>query len=477
MSTRTSTELLHPSARVAHGSLTFLGGAGTVTGSKTLLEAGDRRVLVDCGLFQGLRELRRRNWDPLPVDADSIDAVVLTHAHLDHCGYLPALVKRGFHGPVFARPATLDLVGIILRDSAHLMEEDADHAGRHGYSKHAEPKALYTTADAERALSLLRPVPASTAVEVTPGVHATWRHAGHILGASSILLHDEVDDVSVLFSGDLGRNQHPLLRPPDPPPAADIIVVESTYGDRSHTATSPDELAEIISSTIARGGSVLIPAFAVDRTEVVLMMLRTLIREGRIPPVPVFVDSPMALRALEVYRGAIAAGDPDLRPEATADGDPFDPGTLRELHSVEESRSINVPRWPSIIISASGMATGGRVLHHLEHLLPNDRNTVLLVGYQAIGTRARDLGDGATAVKIHGRYIPVRARIAEVGDFSVHADADELLTWLGQCPSPPDACYVVHGESESAAVLRRRIEAELGWLAVVPAAGERVRCN
>ena len=457
--------------------LTFLGGAGTVTGSKTLVENDGTRALVDCGLFQGLGELRRRNWERLPVDAGTIRAVALTHAHLDHCGYLPALVKQGFDGPVLARAATVELAAIVLRDSAHLMEEDTQHAIRHHYSKHAKPEPLYTEADADRALALFESVPTGAAVPLAPGLEATWQNAGHILGASSVLVRATDPEVSVLFSGDLGRQEHPLLQPPTPPPAADVIVVESTYGDRRHGAPAPERLASLIRDTISRGGSVVIPAFAVDRTEIVLAALRRLTREGKIPRVPVFVDSPMALRALAVYRTAIAARDPEIRPGIGSDGDPFDPGDLHELHSVEESRTINAPRWPSIIVSASGMATGGRVLHHLEHLLPDARNTVLLVGYQAIGTRARDLADGAQSVKIHGRYVPVRAQIAELDDFSVHADADELMAWLRQAPRAPDCCYVVHGEQDSSMALRRRIQEELGWLAVVPRPGERVRCG
>jgi metallo-beta-lactamase family protein len=456
--------------------LTFLGGAGTVTGSKALVHEGSRSTLVDCGLFQGRRELRRRNWEPLPVSAAGISDVLLTHAHLDHTGYLPALVRQGFRGPVLTTRATAALTRIVLLDSAHLLEEDARHAREHGYSKHQPPLPLYTTADAERALQQLRPVEYGAEVEVAVGTLRFGR-AGHILGSATAFLDLPRSGTSVLFSGDLGRSTHPLLRPPDPPGAARFVVLESTYGNRVHAEHGLDDLAAAVRRTVARGGSVLIPAFAVDRTEVVLDALRQLTEDGRIPEVPVYVDSPMALRALDVYRQAVAQQDEDVLPHLAATGDPFDPGRLTALRTVEESRSVNAPRWPCIIVSASGMATGGRVLHHLEHLLPDARNSVLLVGFQAVGTRARDLAEGATHLKLHGRYVPVRAEVADLQSFSVHADADELLAWLSGCPSPPDACFVVHGEPDASAALAARIECELGWLAVVPRPGERIRID
>lgn len=453
--------------------LTFLGAAGTVTGSKFLLDTGRSQVLVDAGLFQGLRELRRRNWEPFPMSPSEIDAVVLSHAHLDHCGYLPALVAQGFAGPVLATDATAQLAELVLRDSAKLQEEEARYAAKKGYSKHAQPKPLYGTADVMCVLPLFRRVEYLARTTVAEGVDVVLQPAGHILGSASVLV--DLGGHRVVFSGDLGRPNHPLLKPPPPPPACETLVVESTYGDRDHEGQGGMEaLARVITRTVGRGGSVVVPAFAVDRTEVVLMALKRLTREGRIPHLPVFVDSPMALGALSIYQQGLDRDDPDLRTDLGPDDLVFDPGDLREAHSVADSMALNSPRHPCIIVSASGMATGGRVVHHLKHLLPDSRNTVLLVGYQAQGTRARDLADGAAQVKIHGRYVPVRAEIAVVDGFSVHADAAELIDWLSRAPQAPVTVYVVHGEPHSSAALAKRIGDELGWVAVVPRDGERV---
>ena len=451
--------------------LTFLGAAGTVTGSKFLLQTDGHRVLVDAGLFQGLRKLRRRNWEPFPVKPSQIDGAVLTHAHLDHCGYLPALVRQGFAGPVVCTEGTSELAAIVLKDSAHLQEEDARYAAEKGFSKHAQPRPLYTTEDVARALPMLQPVDFGRTVEVCPGVEVTLQPAGHILGSASAVL--DVAGHRITFSGDLGRPDHPLLRPPPPPPASETIVVESTYGNRVHIEGEIDLLAEVVNRTIERGGTVLIPAFAVDRTEIVLVTLDRLMNAGRIPQVPVYVDSPMALRALGVYRQALAVGNPELR----TDLEPgvLDPRDVREAHTPEQSMALNRPGKPCIIVSASGMATGGRVVHHLRHLLPDPDNSVVLVGFQAAGTRGRDLVDGATEVKMHGFYVPVHAEIVQIDGFSVHADADEILAWLASTPSPPKVLYVVHGEPESSAALAARVRSELGWLTVVPHHGERVR--
>ena len=465
--------------------MTFLGGAGTVTGSKTLLAHGGHRLLVDCGLFQGTRELRRQNWDPLPVPASTVEAVVLSHAHLDHCGYLPALVRQGFTGRVLCTPGTAELAAIVLRDSARLAEEEARDARAGGWSRHSAPQPLYDEADAERAIELLEAVPDDHPVEAIPGVVVELPPAGHILGSAMPVVRLECepaagrsDQAVVAFSGDLGRPGHPLLLPPGPPPAADALVVESTYGDRRHPAPSTAALADAVRRTVAREGTLVIPAFAVDRTEVVLLALADLMRSGAVPTVPVYVDSPMALAALRVYREALGAGADGLRPGPVADvragGDPFDPGDLRHARSAEESMRLNAPEGPCVVVSASGMASGGRVVHHLAHLLPNPRTTVLLVGYQAVGTRGRQLADGATEVKIHGRYVPVRAEVVALDEFSVHADADDVLAWLRSAPRAPQACYVVHGEADASAALADRIRAELGWCAVVPRPGERV---
>lgn len=450
--------------------LTFLGAAGTVTGSRFLLEHEGAKVLVDAGLYQGLRELRRRNWDPFPVEAATLDAVVLTHAHLDHCGYLPRLVREGFGGRIVCTPETAELAEIVLRDSAHLQEEDAAFANETGYSKHSPALPLYDTEDVVATLRLFSPIGYDQETEVAPGIEVTLRPAGHILGSS--VAQFSVGGAGVCFSGDLGRPFHPLLFPPDDPPAVDSLVVESTYGDRNHPARDQEVMADAIRRTVARGGSVLIPAFAVDRTELVLLRLRKLREEGLIPHVPVYVDSPMALKTLEVYRHATARGTSGMR----ADLSPaeFDPGELHAVLDRAGSEEINDPTHPCIIVSASGMASGGRVVHHLRYQLPDHRNCVILTGFQADGTRGRQLLDGAKTVKVHGRYVPVHAEIVHDDTFSVHADADELLGWISRAKEPPRIVYVVHGEQEASARLAHRIEVELGLTAVVPRLGERV---
>lgn len=460
-------------ARSTPAVLTFLGAAGTVTGSKFLLEQGGHRMLIDCGLFQGEADWRRRNWEDLPVPATSIEAVVLTHAHLDHCGYLPALVRQGFRGPVICSAATAAVAAVVLRDAAHLQEEDALHAREGGYSRHNPPLPLFDSADAERAIRLFRPTGANRKADLPGDTLVSLYPAGHILGSTFAIL--EHAGRRLLVSGDLGRQQHPLLRPPAPPPAVDAVVIESTYGDRLHAPLDTEALGRLISATARRGGVTLIPAFAVDRTAMLLHTLAGLRREGLIPSMPIYVDSPMALAALDIYRKAVHDKSPELRPEIIGPDDPFDPGTLRLVHSAEESMRINDPGRACVIVSASGMATGGRVLHHLRHQLPNSRNTVLLTGYQVAGTRGRRLLDGARSVKIHGRYVSVRAQIANVPEFSAHADADELVTWLAGMRAAPDAVYVVHGEPHASEALADRITDELHWLAVAPHHLERVR--
>jgi len=453
--------------------VTFLGGAGTVTGSKFLLESDGARVLVDCGMFQGIRDLRRRNWERLAVDPASIDAVVLTHAHLDHCGYLPTLVRDGFHGPIHATASSVELAAIVLRDAARLQEEEAAYANRKGFSKHRPALPLYTSDDAEAAIRAFREVELEAEVAIAPGVCVRLQRAGHILGSASVLVVVE-GGPRVFVSGDVGRSIHPLLRPPAPVPAADVVLVESTYGDRLHEPQESvaDRLAATIRRTAARGGTVVIPAFAVDRTEVVLHALQGLRRERRIPDIPVFVDSPMALAVLDVYRDAIARRDGDLRPEI-AGGDLFDLAELRAVPTPAESIALNDLRYPAVIISSSGMATGGRVLHHLARCLPDPRNAVALVGYQAVGTRGRDLAEHAPVIKLLGRYVPVRAEVLVADAFSVHADAVELLDWLRPAP-PPGTAFAVHGEPDASVTFRNRVDHELGWMAVVPRDGERV---
>jgi metallo-beta-lactamase family protein len=456
------------------GTLQFLGGARTVTGSKFLIRAPGLHLLVDAGLFQGLKALRRRNWEPFTIAPDRLDAVVLTHAHLDHCGYLPALGRQGLACPVLATAATVDLATLVLRDSARLQEEDAAYAAKGGWSRHDPPEPLYDQGDVERLLPRFRAVGFGEPVRVgTDAATITLTPAGHILGSAAAQV--VLDGRRVVVSGDLGRGNHPLLAPPAPRPSADVVLVESTYGDRRHGAHPEEALAEVLRRTLGRGGVAVIPAFAVDRTEVVLMTLRRLMADGRVPVVPVFADSPMALGGLEVYRRAVAEHAPDVRPHLAGIDRAFDPGDLREVHDAADSKAINDPGFPCIIVSASGMATGGRVVHHLKHLLPDPRNSVVLVGFQAVGTRGRALVDGATQLKMHGRYVPVRAEVVTVEGFSVHADSDELIAWLDSGPDEPEVVYVVHGEPDGSAAFAERVRAELGWMAVVPEDGEIVR--
>ncbi|MER6475580.1 MBL fold metallo-hydrolase [Streptomyces filamentosus] len=455
--------------------LSFLGGVGTVTGSKFLVESDHARILLDCGLFQGFAKLRRRNWDRFARDAADVRAVVVTHAHLDHCGYLPRLVRQGFRGPILATPHTARLAGIVLRDSARLQTEAARHADEHGWSKHRPAKPLYDETDVDRTLSFFDPVPVGADVEIMSGTRLTLHHGGHILGSAWARLTLE-DGHTLAVSGDLGRPGHPLLLPPEPFSGADVLLVESTYGDRRHDQESArSEFASVIERALARGGTVVIPAFAVDRTEVVLHELTRLRETGVLPrSVPVYVDSPMALAALDVYRDAVRERSPELRPEILARGEAaLSPAPFLAARTVQESIDINSTRGPAVIVSSAGMATGGRVLHHLHRLLPDPRNAVVVVGFAAAGTRARDLVDGVRTLKMFGEYVPVRAEVADVPHFSAHADADQIVGWLRNAPAP-HAAYVVHGEPAASATLRDRLDHELGWTAVVPRSGETV---
>ncbi len=449
--------------------ISFLGATDTVTGSRFLISSGQSKILVDCGLFQGVKAVQRRNWDPLAVNAREIDAVVLTHAHLDHSGYLPALVQQGFHKEIYATRYTNDITKIILRDSARLQMEDARYAAKKGYSSHKDPKALYTLEDAEKAIDHLRERPFHSREQIAPDAFVTFYPSGHILGSAFVVV--EVAGKKFLFTGDMGRNNHPLLSNPDAPPQEefDVVVTESTYGDRLHD-TTPEAFAQEINDGIARGGSILIPAFAVDRTEVILMALKELIIAGTIPEIPIYVDSPMALSALSLYREAITARSAEIRDgvaDRFANEDPFDAGALHQMTTTEESKAINDIDHSAIIISASGMATGGRVVHHLANMLPNPKNTVILVGYQAVGSRGRLLDEGATEIKIHGEVVPVHAHVTNVESFSVHADTDELIAWLKQAKKPKKA-YVVHGEVEGQEHMQQRLTDELGWDVEIP---------
>jgi metallo-beta-lactamase family protein len=465
-------------ARPSTTVIEFLGAAGTVTGSRFLVDAPRSRVLLDCGLYQGRKALRERNWAAFPVDAESIDAVVLSHAHVDHSGFLPGLYRAGFRGRVYATPGTTALCEIVLPDSARLQEEDAAYANRKGFSKHRPALPLYGEKEAEEVLARFRPVPYGERVEVADGVTAELRPAGHILGAASVSLHVAGSEHRIAFSGDLGRPSHPILNPPAPPAEADALLVESTYGDRRHAdADVIERFASEVRATAERGGVVVIPAFAVDRTELVLLHLKRLTLAGEIPELPVYVDSPMALAALGVYRRAIAERAPEIRTALHGADDPFDWGGLVEARSADASRAINAEKGPAVIVSASGMATGGRVLHHLAQRLPDPRNSVLLVGFQTEETRGARLLEGARLVKMLGRYVPVRARVVDLAAFSVHADAAEILAWLGAAPRAPEIAYVVHGEPRASAALRDAIERELGWNCVVPRYRERVRVD
>jgi metallo-beta-lactamase family protein len=457
--------------------LSFLGAAGTVTGSRFLVDTPDHRILVDCGLYQGRKDLRLRNWSGLGVGPASIDAVVLTHAHVDHCGYLPAIVRDGFSGPIYCTPDTAELVRIMLPDSARLAEEEARFANRKGYSRHQPALPLFTEDDADKALLSLVTVPFGEE-HGKGGWSFRFGRAGHILGSAWARIQIEGDDPrSVVFTGDLGRSNHPLLLPPDPRPVADVVVSESTYGSREHEkSNAADELGEIIRRTIKRKGTVVIPAFAVDRTDVVLHHLARLSQSGSIPEVPIKLDSPMASRALWVYREAFLNGSPDARPELVGTH-PFEVRGLDVISTIEESKSLNDDTRPMIIISASGMLTGGRVVHHVAHRIDDPRNTIVLIGYQAEGTRGRRLAEGATTLKMLGRYWPVRAEVAHLSSMSVHADRGDLISWLSSGKGAPDIVYAVHGEPESSAGLVQAIDAHLGWPAVAPLLDERVRLD
>jgi metallo-beta-lactamase family protein len=440
--------------------LTFLGAARTVTGSKHLLEVGGRRTLVDCGLFQGLKELRERNWHPLPVRATEITSVLLTHAHLDHSGYLPRLVGQGFRGRIFCTPATADLTRIVLADAAKIQEEDAERANRKGYTRHRPALPLFTVQDADRAMALLQPVGYERQIPVMPGVTAEFINAGHLLGSAYARVRAEESGKTLLFGGDLGRYSRPVLPDPASVPEADVLLVESTYGDRLHPADDDGAmLARIVNETSKAGGKVIIPAFALGRVEELLYWIKYLEERRAIPHLPVYVDSPMAAAVLtQAARG--------LSIFATA--------RLKVVTTIAESRHIQDANETSIIISSSGMATGGRVLHHLKRALPDPRHTVLFAGYQAAGTRGRQLRDGIKTTRIHGEDVPVRARIAALDSMSAHADANEIMRWLGGFTRPPALTCLVHGEPAPMDTLKARIERELGWTVKTPAHQEKI---
>ena len=450
--------------------LTFLGAARTVTGSKHFLEVDGRRILVDCGLFQGLKELRLRNWSPMPIPPETIDCVVLTHAHIDHCGWLPRLVSQGFKGPIYCTAGTADLCGLVLPDAAHLQEEDAKFANQRGYSKHQPALPLYTEADAAEALSRLRPSPFGQKIAIADGFEVEFINAGHLLGSSYVkLTRSDKSSAGILFGGDLGRYSRPILPDPAPGVDADVLLVESTYGDRVH----PDEddgktLARVITDTHARRGKVIIPAFAIGRVEELLHWLFKLEDEGRLPEMPIYVDSPMAIKGIGFYQARTDELDKEIH--AVRRKLPrFTP-----VNSGRESKALVENDRPAVIIASSGMATGGRVVHHLLAGLPDPRNTVLFVGFQAAGTRGRQLIEGARHVKIFGQHVPVHARIEKIDGLSSHADAGEIIRWLRTFPRAPKVTYLVHGEIVPQDALKLRIAKELGWHVEVPLHGQKV---
>src|SRR5712671_1752476 len=449
--------------------LTFLGAAGCVTGSKYLVEAAGKRLLVDCGIFQGSPELQDRNYKQLPVDPNSIDYLVLTHAHLDHTGWLPVLVKSGYRGPIFANPATIELTTILLKDSAHLQQEDTLHARIHNDSRHANPEPLFTEEDVDPTLKLVKSMPRSGSFDVSPEFRVTSFDAGHILGSSSLELAitEGGKKTVVVFSGDIGRYDQAILKDPTTPPSnADVLICESTYGDREHPAGDPAELlAQIVNRVAKRGGSIVIPSFAIGRTQTFMYYLRQLEDQQRIPRLPVYVDSPMALSATDLYLKYKEDHDQDYAREEGSDGK-GDPLNVHEFHltrSVEESKAINNVKTPCIIISASGMVSGGRVLHHLMQRLSDARNAVILAGFQAEGTRGRALQEGAKTLRLFGQEVVVNAEIVSLGQFSAHAGKSELLRWLAGLSTAPKQTYLVHGEPSAAQSLQSAIQEKFKW--------------
>ncbi len=479
--------------------ITFLGGVGTVTGSKYLLESNDKRILVDCGLFQGLKELRERNWQSPPFDPASLDAVIITHAHIDHTGYLPRIVKLGFSGPVFTSRATADLLKILLPDSGRLQQEDADYRNRHELTTHAPALPLYDEQDARDALKLLHPVPNNgVAVNICDGMKASFLVAGHIMGASLVLVqlseppasaggkfpslgsapesseaqpptYAGGSDLRFLFSGDLGHYDQPIVKDPAPPPACDYLMVESTYGDRLHGDVDPEtQMARILKEAVGRKGPILIPAFAVGRTQEVLYLIRELEEQKRIPILPVIVDSPMAAQATQVYNRWSEEHDEEYVSILSRKQHPLRTASMRTASTRDESKQVNEMRGSRIIISASGMLTGGRVLHHAMRVLPDENATIVFVGYQAAGTTGRRVQNGEPEVKIMKNWVPVRCHVEKVEGFSAHADWKGVIRWLEGLTAAPKTIFTTHGEPESAEAMAGHIHERFGWNVVVP---------
>lgn len=447
--------------------LSFLGAAGTVTGSRHLLETRGRRILVDCGLFQGPKRLREKNWEPFPVDPTSLDAIVLTHGHVDHIGFLPAVVKGGFSGPIICTEATADLAGILLPDTGHLQEEEAKWRNKKGRTKHRPAKPLFTEQDARAVLPLLQPLPYGSHFEVAPGVRGKFRDMGHILGSASVDFKssDLGRERKIVFTGDIGRPHDRLLRPPSQVYNIDYLVMESTYGNRLHDAADPvTEIARVINETMDRGGVLVIPAFAVGRSQTLLYVLRQLEESGQIPRgIPVYLDSPMAVEALQIHRRHIGDLNLTCRKETLAGEQIFRPQNLNLSVTRDDSKRINEVRSGAIIISASGMATGGRIVHHLAERLPFERHTVLFIGYQAEGTRGRTLLEGRSQVRLFGHDTEVKARIERIDGFSGHADYHEMMAWLVGLNRPPERIFLVHGEPSQSAAYAERLRQHFKW--------------
>lgn len=464
--------------------VTFLGSCGVVTGSSTLLRWGDhaalRSVLVDCGLYQGDEELEARNRAPFPFHPSSLGAVVLTHAHLDHTGLLPRLVAEGYSGPVYCTKPSRGLISLVLQDSGKIQEEEVRYARRAGYSRHPEPLPLYTEDDARRALKLLEPVPFDQERDLFPGVRFRFRRAGHLLGASTVEISAKGADGerrSWCFSGDVGRYGVPILKDPEPPlDAPDALLLESTYGDRRHVeGDAADALGRIVEATFARGGVVVVPAFALGRTQEILYDLAALVGQKRLDPSQVFLDSPMAIQATEIYSRAEAEHDEDLAELIRQDNDPLAPDLFERCRTVEQSKALNGRSEPAVIVAGSGMANGGRVVHHLLHRLGDRRNAVVFAGYQAAGTRGRALVDGADTVAIHGQTVWVKAEVHQLDGLSAHADREELIRWCRALPGAPRRVFLNHGEDPARKALAAALAESLGWPRPhLPATGESV---
>jgi len=469
----------------------FLGAAGVVTGSKHLINTGDDsgrqglQVLVDCGLFQGQKEWRERNWQDLPIPAREIDAVILTHAHLDHCGWIPRLVKQGFHGPIYATPPTIDLCGILLPDSGHLQEEDASYYNKTRASKHTPALPLYTMEEAQQCLTLFHPVNFGDVKKLTGELSFRFVRAAHILGSAmaEIMLNADGHASRLLFTGDIGRVRDNHVAPgkvvhsgPTEGEECDLLVMESTYGNRQHPQTDPrPEMAALIRTTVQRGGTVVVPSFAVERSQKFLFMLKELMESRQVPSVPVHADSPMAIKAVEIFLKHAEEFSPESRALIAKYGSPLTWPNFHFDQTQEESKEINESRYPSIIVSSSGMVTGGRILHHLMQRLPNPRNLVLFIGFQAPGTRGFSIKNGAEQVKMFGQEVPIRAQVASIEQFSDHADTPELLEWLHTFRRPPKQTYLVHGEPQASSLLRNAMTQALGWDVQVAAYRERVQ--